>query len=110
MKFDGDILVLNQLRYDSQIRDIKGLNLPKNFDVKEKELDLAMDLIDNMTEKFEPGEFKDDYIDSLKKIIQAKSKNKTVKVNKEGSAQPKATDMNELMESLKKSLESVKAK
>jgi len=107
LKFDGDILILNQLRYDTQIRDIKGLNLPKSFDVKEKELDLAMDLIEKMTEKFEPGQFQDDYINGLKKVIEAKSKNKTVKVDKDAK-QPKATNMDELMESLKKSLENVK--
>lgn len=108
LKFDGDILILNQLRYDSQIREIKGLSVPKSYEIKPKELELAMDLIEKMSEKFKPGEFQDDYIDSLKKIIQAKSKNKTIKVDKELS-QPKATDMDELMESLKKSLENVKA-
>ncbi len=109
LKFDGDILVLNQLRYDSEIREIKDLSLPKSYEVKEKELDLAMDLIENMTEQFNPEQFKDDYINGLKKVIEAKSKNKTVKVEK-ATEQPKATDMNELMESLKKSLDNVKSK
>lgn len=108
LKFDGEVLVLNQLRYDSEIREIKGLNLPKSYEVKPKELELAEDLIEKMTEKFKPNEYKDDYVESIKKIIEAKAKHKTIKVEK--AEKPEATDMSELMESLKKSLENVKSK
>ncbi|MEP7103187.1 MAG: Ku protein [Candidatus Dojkabacteria bacterium] len=108
LKFDGDILILNQLRYDSEIKPIKELKVPKTTNLKEKELDLAMDLIDNMTEKFTPEDFKDDYITGLKKVIEAKAKNKTFKISKNEA--PKATNMDELMESLQKSLETIKVK
>jgi DNA end-binding protein Ku len=105
LKAEDNMLVLIQMRYESEIRPSDSLNIPKRVEVKEKELKLAIDLIENMEEKFNPKDYKDDYITALKKIIDAKAKNKTVKVRKE---QPKPTDVSDLMVALEKSLIAMK--
>lgn len=106
VKAEDDMLMLIQMRYETEIRDAKNLNIPKRSEPKEKELKLAVDLIENMTEKFDPSDFKDDYISSLKKIIEAKAKHKKVKISQK--AQPKSTEVSELMDALQKSLAEIK--
>lgn len=106
LKAEGNMLILNQMRYEDEIRDSKELDIPKKIEIKEKELDMAKMLIKTMEDKFDIGEYKDDYIAGLKKIIEAKKKGKTVKVR---TMKPQsATKADDLMEQLKKSLEHVK--
>src|SRR3990167_7714713 len=88
---EGDVLILNQMRYQSEIRELKELKIPKSTESKENELKLALQLIDTMTEKFDPPDFKDDYIGALKKLIEAKARHKTYKVAEAGS--PKLTEI-----------------
>lgn len=76
----GNMLVLNQLRYEAEIKDTEDLEVPGKTEVNEKELSMATELIEKMSEKFDIGDYKDDYIAKLKKLIDAKSKRKTVKV------------------------------
>lgn len=64
---ENDLIVLNQLRYASEIRDMHDLNIPKKLAVQEKELNLATKLIDAMSDKFDPEDYTDDYIKALKK-------------------------------------------
>lgn len=99
---EGNILQLNQMRYESELRDIHDLQIPKRVEVKEKELDLATKLIDAMTEKFDPKDYSDDYIGALKKIIESKKHHKTIHVSKSA---PKPTDISEIMKELEKSLQ-----
>jgi DNA end-binding protein Ku len=95
-------LQLNQMRYESEVRGLEDLKLPSKVDVKEKELDLAMKLIDAMTDKFDPEDYTDDYIGALKKIIELKKHHKSAKVVKPA---PKPTDVSEIIKELEKSLQ-----
>lgn len=101
----GNLILLNQLRYHDEIRDTGELNLPEAKLVKDKELKMAMSLIDQTTAKFKPEEYEDTYIEDLKKIIEAKAKGKKPKVK--GKA-PKKTNVVDMMTLLKKSLEEKK--
>ncbi len=78
----GNMLILNQMRYEDEIRDSGELEIPGKTDVDSKELDMATELIDKMTEKFDISDYQDDYIKKLKKLIDAKAKHKTVRVDK----------------------------
>ncbi len=101
-----NILVLNQLRYSEEIKSVEELNIPKKSQLNEKEMDLAMDLINKMEDKFEITEYKDDYIKKLKKQIELKrNKKDTVKIDKKPEL--KATEVEDLMEQLRASLEQV---
>lgn len=80
IKPEGNLLVLNQLRYEDEVRPARDLDIPAKSNATEKEEELAMELIEKMTDKFDISEYKDDYIAKLKKLIEAKAKHKTYKV------------------------------
>lgn len=101
----GNLIILNQLRYHDEIRDHEKLNLPENVDIKEKEINMAIELIKQLTDKFKPEEYEDTYINDLKKIIEAKAKGKKLKKVKQV---PEAEEVTDIMSLLKKSLEASK--
>ena len=71
-------LMLNTLRYQDELIDPKGLDLPaeglKAAGVSPKEVQLAKRLIDDMTEHWKPEEFKDTYHEDLMARIKEKIK------------------------------------
>ncbi len=101
----GKLLLLNQLRYHDEIRNTDELNLPESKLVNDKELKMAISLIDQTTAKFKPEEYEDTYIEDLKKIIEAKAKGKKPKVK---GKEPKKSNVVDMMTLLKKSLEEKK--
>ena len=75
---EGDALVLELLRYQQEIRDLSEFSLPskKNAQLKvnKKELELAEQLIEGMTGKWNPAAFHDEYRDALMKLIERRIK------------------------------------
>lgn len=98
---EKNMLQLNQLRYSSEIREIKDLKIPSKLSITEKELNLAEKLINAMSDKFEPENYTDDYLKAIKKVIENKKQNKSVKVK---SSAPKPTDVSNIIKELEKSL------
>jgi DNA end-binding protein Ku len=107
LKVINGMLVLNQLRYASEIRQPDELNVPKQEKVSPKEVELATKLIEQLTEHFEPENFHDTYVESLKKIIEAKAQGKPVKKTPVKRAK---TDVKDIMSVLKESLKATKGK
>jgi len=101
LKVYKNMIVLNQLRYQDEVRDSEDLNIPEAKNISAKEADMAMALINQLTYKFNPKEYKDTYINELKKIIEAKAKG--LKVKPYGKA-PKVTKTTNLMSLLKASM------
>jgi DNA end-binding protein Ku len=104
---EGDALMLVQLRYEDELRKPDDLKLPKDAKYSQKELDMALALIGQLDDHFNASEFKDTYTEELEKVIAKKAKGQTIKVDSEG-AEPVPTDMRNLMEALRKSLEEEK--
>jgi DNA end-binding protein Ku len=102
IKPEGDVIILNQMRYEADIRDPKGLHLPEAVKVSKPEVEMAKKLIDQLTEKFDPSKFKDTYVEELKNLIEAKAEGKTIEAK---TAAPAPTNVKDLMETLKASLE-----
>ena len=102
VKAYNGVLLLNQMRYHEEIRDVPAIEKGKAGKTTPKEVDLAIKLIHQLTEKFEPSAFKDTYIAALKKMIKSKAAGKTIRI-----AEPKKTTatVKDLMEVLKQSLE-----
>ncbi|CAM3107859.1 Ku protein [Kaistella daneshvariae] len=104
--YNDEILIVNRLRFAQEIRDYKDLKLPAAKDPKAGELKMAISLIDQTSEKFNPAAYKDTYNDDLLKIIESKAKGKKVKKTTE---EPEETGkVVDLMAQLKASLESSK--
>jgi len=95
------ILLLQQMRYQDELRPADEIDSPEAAPTK-KELDLAMSLIDNLTEPFEPDKFKDTYTQELKKVIEAKAKGKRITITPE--REPVATSATDILKALQKSL------
>lgn len=75
-----NLLVLNTLRYVTELRSPEDLDAPKDLEdakVQPRELDMAERLVDDMTmKKWDPGEYHDTYRDDLLKLIEEKAKGK----------------------------------
>jgi DNA end-binding protein Ku len=104
-----NVIVLNRIRFEQEVRDPSELKLPPVAkSTSAKEMDMAEKLIDQLTEKFDISSFKDEYTAKLLDIIKKKAKGKTPKKPAELKVVHKQTD--DLMEMLKASLETKKKK
>ncbi len=99
---DKDVIVLNRIRFEEEIRKTEDLVLPKNTEVKPAELKMAITLIDQLTAKFDISKYKDTYNDELMKLIQAKAGGKKIKAPEMKIVHSKTQD---LMGQLKASLD-----
>lgn len=96
----GKALVLNQMRFPSDVRTGSELNFPTSAADK-KELDMALKLINQETKPFIPEDLKDTYTDELEDLIKAKAKGKKLP---KAEKSPTKTDSKDLMNALKASL------
>ena len=70
------VLILNTLRYSTELRPAKDLDVPASLDsakVRPAEVKMAERLIDDMAMKWRPGEYHDTYRDDLLKLIEEKA-------------------------------------
>jgi len=93
------MLLLHQMRYHEEVREVPEVESKERINAKE--IDLAVKLIKQLTEKFDPAAFKDTYVAELKKLIKAKAAGKSIRI-----AEPKKSSatVKDLMEVLKQSL------
>lgn len=103
IKPHGDLLLLNQLRYDAEIVKPKDLNIPKKESLAKNEIDMALELIDKLTKPFRPSDYVDTYAEEIKEVIKQKAKGRRVKIKKE--AAPKSAKVHDIMAMLKQSLQ-----
>lgn len=98
----GNVIVLNRIRFEEEIRDYDDLKLPPVQKASTKEQQMAAKLIEQLTEKFNIAQYKDTYSSKLLKIIKAKAKGKKPSVK---TLKVVHTKSNDLMAALKASLE-----
>lgn len=71
-----DLLLLNTLRYPDEILSPDAIQAPpatvRQAGVTAKEFELALKLVADMTESWEPGQYKDTYRDDLMKRVEEK--------------------------------------
>jgi DNA end-binding protein Ku len=108
IKAYDDILLLNQMRYQDEIRELPEVEGAKNAKISPKEVQLAVKLIEQLSEKFDPSAFTDTYIDELEKIIKAKAAGKNIRIVTEPKKSTAA--VKDLMSVLKQSLENTSKK
>jgi DNA end-binding protein Ku len=104
IKPESDILVLNKIRFNEEIRSHDELKVPE-IKTKPGELKMAIELIDQLTGKFDPEKYKDTYSAELMKLIKAKAKGKKIPTPHMKVVHSRTTD---LMSQLKASLHSNK--
>jgi DNA end-binding protein Ku len=95
-------LVMQQLRYVDEVRPISEVPLPERVDVKEAELKLALQLIQQgSTDAFHPENFTDVVRERMLEIIQKKVEGQEVTI---APAETPHAQVIDLMEALKASL------
>lgn len=102
IKVSDNLLVLDQLRFQEEIREPTGLKIPSKEAIKANEVQLAIELIEKLTEHFSPEDYHDTYRKALDRVIKAKIKGQ--KVKSKGKT-PKPTQVTNLLSTLKASLE-----
>lgn len=104
---EESVLVLNQMRFVDELRSFSELDLPSKGkeSINQRELDMAIQLIEQLSEEWRPEQYKDTYFDDLKKIIQEKIEGKIPEPVKE---EPIPSGVTDLITRLSQSLELAK--
>jgi len=97
----GDALVMETLFYPDEIRDAGQLEGLSGSSVNEKEVQMAINLIEALAAEFDPSKFKDNYREALLEVINAKIEGTPVTAP---AAKPTAKVM-DLMDALRASVE-----
>jgi DNA end-binding protein Ku len=97
LRFKDRGIIMNTLYFDEEI-NVPDIEIKK--DLKPKELEMAIKLIESLSAKFEPEKYKDEYQNKIKEAINAKIDGKEIKgVKKENKKQ-----ISDLMKALEASL------
>lgn len=100
-----NLLVLNAIRFQNEIRNPEELKLPGAENLREQEVELALTLIDQLTSKFDPAKYHDKYLEDLKRLIDEKAQGKEPQPQ---AAPPQSGKVIDMMELLKESLKQKK--
>ena len=104
IKVVGEALVLEIMRFANELVDINEFSFPSAEVVRPQELQMAEQLVTNLAEQFDPAKYTDDYRANLMRIIKAKMKGKTAKLEAPQEETPDSGVL-DLMSKLRASLE-----
>lgn len=103
----GDALCLETLRYADEVVPASELGgIPEDFEVGDRELAMADQLIEHLTTDFDASAFKDEFRERVIQLIEAKASGEDLVVQEPRDTGAKGNVIN-LMEALKRSLEGV---
>jgi DNA end-binding protein Ku len=100
LQASGGYLLLDTLRYSEQIVEVGAVRPGPNRAPDKREIALAEQLIGALEDRFDPGEFRDEYQEQLKEMLKAKAAGKVVRFPKA----PKPARTDSLVASLQASL------
>jgi DNA end-binding protein Ku len=108
IRLKDDIFVLETMHWPDEIRAAEFEELDKSVDVRDTEVKMARQLIQQLSADFDPSQFQDEYRLQLEKLAEQKVEGKEVTVAAEPEEEPaKVVD---LMEALKASVADAKKK
>jgi DNA end-binding protein Ku len=107
LRAEDRVLLLQTLHWADEVRDpVKELpELPSDRVGRGKELDMALRLVDALSGDWEPARYHDTYQEKVRELVRAKAGGEEVAVAEEA---PEATNVVDLMEVLRGSLEQAK--
>ena len=98
----GDGLVLTMMRFSDELADLQEFKFPSSEGLRPAELKMAIQLVENLSAKWQPEKYTDEYVENLMRVIQAKLKGRKPKLVDRDTPQP--ADVVDLMERLRASL------
>ncbi|MFH8974432.1 Ku protein [Streptomyces sp. NPDC017890] len=104
LRAEDEVLVLQTLHWADEVRDpVEELpELPSGRADGGRELEMAMRLVDALSGSWDPARYHDTYQEKVRELVRAKAEGKEVAVAEEA---PRATNVVDLMEVLRGSLE-----
>ncbi|MGH2827666.1 MAG: Ku protein, partial [Actinomycetota bacterium] len=108
IRLKDDLFVLETMHWPDEIREPDFEELEKKVDVRDTEVKMARQLIQQLSADFDPSEFQDDYRVQLEEMAAKKIEGEEVTVTAEAEEEP--TKVVDLMEALKASVADVKKK
>jgi|HubBroStandDraft_5_1064220.scaffolds.fasta_scaffold84437_2 DNA end-binding protein Ku len=94
-------LAMHTMYYAEEVREVAEYGEDGKTEVNPKELALAGQFVDGLTQKFDPTEFKDTYEERVAQLIESKSEGKAAPL---ATMKPHLAPVIDLMEALQKSL------
>lgn len=114
LSVNANALIVNLLRYNSELRPAADFDIPKmnikSYKITTKEIEIAKQLVQSMTTKWDPKQYVDEYQIALEKWISEKIKTQEPHTIMKKRAQTtlKRSEMINFVELLKKSLQDKK--
>ncbi len=96
-------LVLHTLFYPAEVREIAEYGQDEDLKLQKAEIDLAEQFMKQLTAKFEPDQFKDEYQTRVEELIERKEAGMAAKAEKE--PRKRLAPVINLMDALRKSME-----
>jgi len=109
LRVRGDVLMLQSLLWDDEVREASFPALDERVRLSAKELEMSHALVESFESDFTPGKFSDDYQFELRQLIDAKlKKGDAVSTEETFGEQPEEDggEVLDLMEALRRSVES----
>src|SRR5690606_23415431 len=105
----GKALVMNTLRWADEVRGVEYLEMKDealNADLNKRELDMAKRLVEDMTEDWDPTQFKDTFQDQIMELVETKAREGRLEAvgGPEEAVDRRSADVIDLTELLKRSL------
>jgi len=109
LRVRGDVLMLQSLLWDDEVREADFPALDSDIRISDKELEMSSALVDSMARDFDPEAYTDDYQVQLRQLIEAKLERGDSLDTEETfgvqAAEGEGGEVIDLMEALKRSLD-----
>lgn len=109
LRVRGDVLMLQSLLWDDEVREAAFPALDEKVRISQKELEMSKALVDSFASDFDPSKYTDEYQEQLRTLIEAKlAKGDSVDTEETFGEKPEDEEGGEvldLMEALRRSVE-----
>ena len=105
VKAEDGVLVLELMHFAEELADASKLKVPKKNEPGKREMDMAKSLIDSMSSKWNPDEYKDDYREALMDVIEEKVESGGKEIEEKPKPKKTPSKVIDLVAVLQKSLE-----
>jgi DNA end-binding protein Ku len=95
--------MMHTMHYANEVRDFSQIPKGENAKLSEEEIQLGADLINRMSDEFEPDRYKDEYRIRVLAVLDEKSKGREITVA--APPVPRHGQVIDLMQALKESME-----
>lgn len=94
VKVVGDVLVLDLMRFHEELVPLDRIDTPGEVELTEKEIEMANQLIDQLSGRFDPAAYKDEYNEKLMELVRARIEGREIaKIEVEEAAEAEVVDL-----------------